>query len=111
MRGKKVQVALEYGGRPPLPEAARAHVRERSGRQSSVADLMSIISAARKLPAEVDPPGRVWASLHAQLEREGILGHSVSGRLQKRTRFPLLTKIRKRSADALLQEGFSGKQS
>ena len=54
-----------------------AHVRERSGRQSFVADLISIISAAHKLPAEVDPPARVWASLHAQLEREGILGRSV----------------------------------
>jgi hypothetical protein len=111
MRSKKVQVALEHGGRPPLPEAARAYVRQRSRRQSFVADLTSIISAAHKLPAEVDPPARVWASLHAQLEREGLLGRSVSGRLQKRTRFPLLTKIRKRSADALLQEVFSGKQS
>jgi hypothetical protein len=77
MRRKKVQVALEHDGRPPLPEEARAHVRERSGRQSFVADLISIISAAHKLPAEVDPPTRVWASLHAQLEREGILGRSV----------------------------------
>ncbi len=77
MRRKKVQVALEHGGRPPLPEAARAHVRESSGRQSFVVDLRSIISAAHKLPSEVDPPARVWASLHAQLEREGILGCSV----------------------------------
>jgi hypothetical protein len=77
MRRKKVQVALKHDSRPPLPEAARAQVRERSGRQSFVADLTSIISAANKLPAEVDPPARVWASLHAQLEREGILGRSV----------------------------------
>ena len=83
MRRKKMQVALEHDGRPPLPEAARAHVPESSGRQSFVAALTSIVSAAHKLPAEVDPPARVWASLHAQLEREGILGRSAKGRLQK----------------------------
>jgi hypothetical protein len=103
MRRKKVQVALEHDGRSPLPEAARAHVRERSGCQSFVADLTSIVSAAHELPAEVDPPARVRASLHAQLEREGILGRSVRGRLQKRTRFPTPTKIRERAADALLR--------
>jgi diguanylate cyclase (GGDEF)-like protein/PAS domain S-box-containing protein len=103
MRRKKMQVALERDGRPPLPEAARAHVRERSGCQSFVADLTSIVSAAHKLPAEVDPPTRIWASLHAQLEGEGILGRSVKGRLQKRSRFPMLTKMSERTADALLR--------
>ena len=76
MQHKKMQVALE---RPPLPEGARAHVSERSGRQSFVADLTSIVSAAHKLPEEVDPPARVWASLRAQLEKEGILSCSVRG--------------------------------
>ncbi len=103
MRRKKVQVALEHDGRSPLPEAARAHIRERSGCQSFVADLTSIVSAAHELPAEVDPPARVWASLHVQLEREGVLGRLVRGRLQKRTRFPMPTKIRERAADALLR--------
>jgi hypothetical protein len=45
-----------------------------SRNETFVADLTSIVSAAHELPAEVDPPARVWASLHAQLEREGILG-------------------------------------
>jgi hypothetical protein len=105
MRPKKVQVALEHDGHWPLPEAARAHVRELRGCQSFVADLTSIVSAAHELPAEVDPPARVWASLHAQLEREGILGRSARGRLQKRTRFPMLTKIRERAGDALFTGG------
>jgi hypothetical protein len=83
MRRKKVQVALEHDARPLLPEAARAHVRERSRCQRFVADLTSIASAAHKLPAEVDPLARVWASLHSQLEREGILGRSVRGRFTK----------------------------
>src|SRR5260370_8567313 len=59
---KKVQVALKHDGRWPLPEAARAHVRERSGCQSFVADLTSIVSAAHKLPAAVDPPPPVCPS-------------------------------------------------
>ena len=104
MRRKKAQVAPEHDGRPPLPEAAGAQVRERSRRQSFVADLSSIVSAAHELPAEVDPPARVWTSLHAQLEEEGILGRSVRGRLQKRTRFPILRKIGERPEEAHLRE-------
>jgi len=104
MQRKEVQVALDQDGLAPMPEAARAHVRERSGCQSLVADMTSIVSAAHELPAEVDPPTRVWASLRAQLERAGILGRSVRGRLQKRTRFPTLRKIRERAEEAPLRE-------
>jgi hypothetical protein len=104
MRRKKEQVALEHDGRPPLREAAGAQIRERSRCQSFVADLASIVSAAHELPAEVDPPARVWASLHAQLEREGILGRSVRGRLRKRTRFPMFKKIRERAQEVSLRE-------
>jgi diguanylate cyclase (GGDEF)-like protein/PAS domain S-box-containing protein len=113
MPRKKVQVArslggggFEHDGRPPLPKAARTHVCGRSGCQSFVADLTGIVSAAHKLPAEFDPPARVWTSLHAQLEREGILGRPVKGRLQKRTRFPMLTKIKERTAETLLPQEF-----
>lgn len=104
MRRKKEQVALGHDDRPPLREAAGAQIRERSGCQSFVADLTSIVSAAHELPAEVDPPARVWASSHAQLEREGILGRSVRGRLQKRTRFPMFKKIRERGEEVSLRE-------
>jgi hypothetical protein len=72
MQRKKTQVALEQRGSTPLPEAVRAHFRERSRCQGFVADLTSIVSAAHELPAEVDPPARVWASLRSQLEEEGI---------------------------------------
>src|ERR1700745_2000283 len=77
MRRKKVQVALDHDGRPPLLEEAPGHLRKHSACQSIVADLTSIVSAAHKLPAEVDRPARVWASLRAQLEKEGILSCSV----------------------------------
>jgi len=104
MQRKEVQVVFGQDGRAPIPEAARTHLRERSSRQRFVADLPSIISAAHELPAEVDPPARVWASLHAQLEEEGILRRSVRGRLQKRTRFPMLRKIRERPEEAPLRQ-------
>ena len=77
MQRKKVQVAVEHDGRPPIPEGAQAHVRKRSSRASFVAGLRSIVSAAHKLPAEVDPPACVWTSLRTQLEKEGILSCSV----------------------------------
>jgi diguanylate cyclase (GGDEF)-like protein/PAS domain S-box-containing protein len=103
MARKKAQVALEQDGPPPRLEAASTRIRERGGSQSFVAELASVVNAAHKLPAEVDPPAGVWASLHAQREREGILGRSVKRSLQKRTRFPMLTKIRERTADVLLR--------
>ena len=79
MQRKKVQVAVERDGRPPIREGERAHVRERSSCPSFVAGLRSIVSPAHKLPAEVDPPARVWTSLRTQLEKEGILSCSVRG--------------------------------
>jgi diguanylate cyclase (GGDEF)-like protein/PAS domain S-box-containing protein len=104
MQPKEVQVALDQDGFAPLLEAARGHLHERSRRQSFDADLTSIISAAHELSAEVDPPARVWAALRAQLEKEGILNCSVRGRLQKRTRFPMLTKIREREEETPLRK-------
>lgn len=104
MQRKEVQVVFGQDGLPPIPEAARTHLREPSSRQRFVADLRSIVSAAHELPAEVDPPARVWASLHSQLEEEGILRRSVRGRLQKGTRFPMLRKIRERLEEAPLRQ-------
>ncbi|HET8925514.1 MAG TPA: sensor domain-containing diguanylate cyclase [Candidatus Acidoferrum sp.] len=104
MPGKEVQVALERNDPAPLPKAARTHLPERSSRQRFVADLSNIVSAAHELPAEVDPPARVWTSLHAQLEEEGILTRSVKGRLQERARFLMRRKIRERPEEAHLRE-------
>ncbi len=89
MQHKKTQIALRYGGHPPVLEVAGARFCEPSSSESLVADLRSIISAAHKLPAEVAPPARVWRSLRAQLEKEGILSRSVQGRLEEHTRFPM----------------------
>ncbi len=89
MQHKKTQIEPKQNGRPPLPEVVRAPLDERSGRQSFRTDPKSIVSAACLLPAEVAPSARVWRSLRAQLEKEGILSSSVKGRLEEHTRFPM----------------------
>jgi hypothetical protein len=89
MQHKKTQVAPKHDGRPPLQEAAAIPFVARSRRQSFAADLRSIVSTARLLSAEVAPPARVWHSLRAQLEKEGILSRSATGRLEEHTRFPM----------------------
>jgi hypothetical protein len=70
---KDVEIVVEQEGLAPLPEAARAHVATCSHCREFVADLAAIVSVAKQLPAEVEPPARVWLSLQAQLELEGII--------------------------------------
>src|SRR2546421_2968129 len=73
MQCKDVEIVVEQEGLAPLPEAARAHVAACSHCQEFVADLATIVSVANELPAEIEPPVRVWLSLQAQLELEGII--------------------------------------
>lgn len=73
MQCKDVELVLEQEGFSPLPESARAHVVSCSHCQGFVADLLTIVSAAHELPAELEPPARVWVSLQAQLESERII--------------------------------------
>jgi hypothetical protein len=89
MQHKKAQVAPKHDGRPPLQNEVPIPLVARSGRQSFATDLRSIVSAAHLLPAEVAPPARVWGSLRAQLEKEGILSRSLKGALEEHTRFPM----------------------
>ena len=70
---KELELVLEQEGWTPLPEPARAHVAHCSSCQNLVEDLSAIVATAHMLPAEVEPPLRVWASVRAQLEREGII--------------------------------------
>jgi hypothetical protein len=69
----EVEVVLEQQGFVPVPEEARLHLAGCSSCQSLVADLTAIVATAHLLPAEVEPPPRVWASLRVQLEEEGII--------------------------------------
>jgi hypothetical protein len=73
MQCKDVEIVVEQEGLAPLPEAARAHLAGCSHCQEFVADLATIVSIANELPADVEPPSRVWLSLRAQLELEGII--------------------------------------
>jgi hypothetical protein len=73
MQCKDVEVVLEQEGWTPLPETARAHVGQCSSCQHLVEDLSAIVATAHMLPAEVEPPARVWMSVRAQLEAEGII--------------------------------------
>jgi len=70
---KKWEVVLEQEGFVPVPEAARAHLADCSSCQNFIADLTAIVAYAHLLPAEVEPPRRVWTSLRVQLEEEGII--------------------------------------
>ena len=73
MQCKEVELVLEQEGIAPLPAAARAHLASCSVCQSLVADLRDIVAVAHTFAAEVEPPARVWVSLRAQLENEGII--------------------------------------
>lgn len=73
MQCKEVEVVLEQDGWTPLPEGARAHVAACNSCQSLVSDLSAIVASAHLLPAEVEPPARVWVALQAQLQAEGII--------------------------------------
>jgi hypothetical protein len=73
MQCKEVEIVIEQEGLTPLPEAAREHLAGCGACQNLLADLTSIVDAAHELPAELDPPERVWISLRAQLESEGLI--------------------------------------
>ncbi len=77
MQCKDVELVVAQEGLTPLPEAARAHVAACRYCQEFVADFATIVSIANELPAEVEPPARVWNSLRAQLELEEIIKTSV----------------------------------
>jgi len=78
MQCKEVEVVLERDGFVPVPEAARAHLSGCSSCRNLIADLTAIVATAHLLPADVEPPARVWTSLRSQLEEEGIIRSSAS---------------------------------
>jgi len=73
MQCKEVESVLEQDQIAPLPDEARAHVAGCVACQNLVADFNAIIAAAERMPAEITPPDRVWISIRAQLEAEGII--------------------------------------
>jgi hypothetical protein len=77
MHCKELESVLETGGLGQLPKDARLHLATCDACQAFVADLNSIVSAAKSFPAEVNPPDRIWISLRAQLEAEGLIKEPV----------------------------------
>jgi hypothetical protein len=77
MQCKDVEAVIEQEGLAPLPEAVNSHLAECRECRNYVADLTSIVDVARKMPSEIAPPDRIWISLRAQLEREGIIKETV----------------------------------
>ena len=78
MQCRDVEEVLEQEGLAPLPEAVRGHVAGCRECQGYIADLETIVSAAQELPAEVEPPSRVWVALRTQLELEGVIKEPVT---------------------------------
>jgi hypothetical protein len=77
MQCKEFASVLEQQGLSPLPDAAQEHLAECLACQDFLADLDAIVATASELPAEVDPPQRIWVSLRAQLEAEGLVKEPV----------------------------------
>src|SRR5882724_365582 len=73
MQCKEIEAVLENEGLSPLPELVRAHAASCSACSNLIADFSAIISVAETLPAEVEPPTRVWVALRNQLEAEGVI--------------------------------------
>jgi hypothetical protein len=77
MQCKDVENFVEQEGLAPLSEAVTSHLAGCRDCRNYIADLTSIVDVARKMPSEIAPPERVWISLRAQLELEGIIKEPV----------------------------------
>jgi hypothetical protein len=73
MRCEELELVLEQSGGEPLPASAQAHLEGCAMCRQLLVELERIEAVARELPAEVEPPERVWISLRAQLKSEGII--------------------------------------
>jgi len=73
MQCKELEAVLEHDGLSPLPLEARQHLAACPVCQDLLADLSAIVVTAKRIPTEVNPPDRIWVSLRAQLEAEGII--------------------------------------
>jgi hypothetical protein len=76
MRCKELEAVLESEGLSPLPPEAREHLASCTSCQDLLADFSAIVVAAKHLPSEMTPPDRVWVSIRAQLEAEGVIRDS-----------------------------------
>jgi hypothetical protein len=73
MQCKDFEQAIEENGLVQLPAAAQAHAASCPSCTALAHDFSAILAVASQIPAEVEPPARVWVALQAQLEAEGII--------------------------------------
>lgn len=73
MQCKDLELVLESEDLGTLSPEAREHLADCASCQGLLADFYSIIAVASALPAEIEPPARVWTSIRAQLEAEGLI--------------------------------------
>jgi hypothetical protein len=73
MQCKDVETVLEQEDLAALPQAAKTHLASCASCQGLLADLSIIVATAHELPIEAEPPARVWVSIRAQLEAEGLI--------------------------------------
>jgi hypothetical protein len=77
MHCKDLESVLEAEGLSPLPSEAQQHLAGCQHCQDLLADFSAIAVAAKTIPAELQPPDRIWVSVRAQLEAEGIIHEPV----------------------------------
>jgi len=77
MQCKDLELVFETEGLGTLSAEAREHLAECANCQGLLADLHSIVAVASTLPSEIEPPARVWTSLRAQLEAEGLIKEPI----------------------------------
>jgi hypothetical protein len=77
MQCKEIEAVLESEGLEGLSPAAQSHLSECPACLGFVSDLNTIVGMAAALPAEVEPPQRVWVALRAQMEAEGIIQQPI----------------------------------
>ena len=77
MQCKELESELGSGRLGSLSAEAREHLGSCVSCRCFLADLETIVSLAKTIPAEVAPPARVWVSLRAQLEAEGLIKEDV----------------------------------
>jgi hypothetical protein len=73
MQCKELEFVLAHDDLGALSAEAREHLADCDACRDLFADFSAIVTAAKHIPAEVNPPERVWVAVRAQLEAEGII--------------------------------------
>lgn len=83
MQCSELESVFEREGLAPLSAEAREHLAQCSACGQFVAEVNSIVALAHEFPAEVEPPARIWISIRAELESEGVIRDVVGARAKQ----------------------------